>query len=105
MAVGALGSSSNATQVNLQVKSDPASQLAQREKKPVKSPQTDTVTFSAQALKLADDKNAAARDEAKKADEQKALQLASDKAAATRKTSQSSQDNAMRAYAAVSAAR
>jgi hypothetical protein len=107
MAVESLGRSTGAAQVNLQVKSDPSSQqqTVQSAKKPAKSAQADTVTISVQALKMADEKSAVAREEAKKADDQKALQLASEKAAAAKRTTQSSQNNAMRAYAAVSAAR
>ena len=107
MAVGALGSSASATQVNFQAKADPASQqqAVQGAKKSAKSAQTDTVTISAQALKIADEKSAVAREEAKKADDQRTLQLASEKVAVAKRTTQSSQSNAVRAYAAVSAAR
>jgi len=103
--VGAfLGSPASANN-NLPVKADTALQTAQGAKKPTQSAQTDTVNISAQALKMADDKSAIAKEETKKADEQKALQLASDKAAAAKKTTQASQNNAMRAYAAVGATR
>jgi hypothetical protein len=103
MAVEALGRSSGASQVNFQVRTDSNAQVAQGAKKDVKSTQADTVTISAQALKMADDKSTAIKVEAKKADEQKALQLASDKADAAKKTNQTTQSNAMRAYASVGA--
>jgi len=89
----------NTTQSYLPVKADSAPQVAQGAKKPAKSAQTDTVTISTQAMKLADDKSAIAKEEAKKTDEQKALQLAGDKAAAAKRTTQSTQYNASGAYA------
>ena len=102
MAVEALGRPSSTNQINFQVKTESAPQAAQDEKKAAKSAQTDTVTISAQALKMAEEKNAVAREEAKKADEQKALQLASDKANASKTTTQATQTNAVKAYAAFS---
>ena len=103
MAVEALGRPNSANQVNFQVKAESAPQMVQGEKKAAKSAQTDTVTISAQALKMADEKSAVAREEAKKADEQKASQLASDKADAAKKAAQATQSNAVKAYAAFSA--
>ncbi|HIJ88459.1 MAG TPA: hypothetical protein HPP97_12380 [Desulfuromonadales bacterium] len=103
MAVESLGSFSSANQVNFQVKTETVPQVAQDAKKSVKSAQADTVSISAQALKLADDKNAAAKEEAKKADEQRILQLANDKSDAAKNTYQSTQNSAVRAYASVSA--
>lgn len=105
MAVEALGKSSSTSQINFQVRaeSNPQSAQAQEAKKAARSAQADTVSISTQALKLADDKSAAAKEEAKKADEQKALQLADDKAYAAKKAAQATQNNAVKAYAAFSA--
>ncbi|MDD2310232.1 MAG: hypothetical protein PHH91_11675 [Desulfuromonadaceae bacterium] len=86
-------------QVNPQVKSDQqasAPQVDQDAQKAIKTAQTDTVTISPQALKMADDKNAAAEEAANKRDEQLALQLAKDKAAAVKNETQK---NAVKAYA------
>lgn len=91
-------------QANPQVKSDlqtSAPQVAQDAQKVVKAAQTDTITISPQALKMADDKNAAAKETAdKKADEQRALRLANNKSDAER---YASQKNAVRAYVTDSA--
>jgi hypothetical protein len=89
-------------QVNPQVKTDlqgSVPQVAQDAQKGTKSSQTDTITISPQALKMADDKNALAKEAANKEDERRALQLANSKADAAKKETQR---NAVRAYAAVS---
>lgn len=89
--------------VNPQVKTDlqaSVPQVAQDAKQTAKSAQTDTVTISPQALKMADDKNASAKEAANKADEKQALQLARDKADAAKNENQK---NAAKAYAIVSA--
>lgn len=83
-------------QVNPQVKTDlqgAAPQAAQEAQKVVKTAQTDTVTISAQALKMADSKDA----EAKAASDKAADERKADAADDTRK-------KALKAYAAVSAA-
>jgi hypothetical protein len=88
-------------QVNPQVKTDlqtSVPQVDQDAQKAIKAAQTDTVTISAQALKMADDKNAAAEKAANKADEQQALMLAKDKADAVKNETQKS---ALKAYASV----
>jgi hypothetical protein len=90
-------------QVNPQVRSDLQSstpQLTQDALKVSKTAQTDTITISAQALKMADDKNMAAKEASNKADEQEAKQLASDKADSEQSEAQK---NAVKAYAAVGA--
>lgn len=87
-------------QVNPQVRSDlqtSAPQLSQDAQKTAKTAQTDTVTISAQALKMADDKNVAAKAASNKADELEASQLASDKADSEQSEAQK---NAVKAYAA-----
>jgi hypothetical protein len=92
-------------QVNPQVRSDlqtSVPQVAQDAQKATKAAKTDTITISAQALKMADDKNVAAERAADKADEQEALQLARDKAADAKNETQR---NAVKAYAAVRADR
>lgn len=86
--------------VNPQVKtavraSEP--QVAQDAQRVSEATQTDTITISPQALKMADDKNALAKEAANSADEQQALQQAKDKAAAIRNDTQK---NAVKAYAA-----
>jgi len=89
--------------INPQVKNDlqaSPSQVAQDAQKAVKTAQTDTVTISSQALKMADDKNVVAKETADKADERRALQLARGKADSAKNESQR---NAVRAYTAVSA--
>jgi len=88
-------------QVNPQVKTDVQAsvpQAAQEAQRSTKAIQTDTITISPQALKMADDRNAVVQEAARKADEQKASQLAGDRAAAARNPSQS---NALNAYAAI----
>lgn len=90
-------------QVNPQVKSDlqtSVPQVAEDAQRAAKTAKTDTITISAQALKMADDKNVAAERAANKADEQEALQLAKDKADDSKNETQR---NAVKAYAAVSA--
>ncbi len=90
-------------QVNPQVKTDlhaSAPQAAQDAQKAAKTAQTDTITISAQALKMADDKNADAKQASNKADEQESLQLARDKADTIKNENQRS---AVKAYAAVRA--
>ena len=66
--------------VNSQVSADlqrSVPQVAQEAQKAVKATQTDTVTISSQALKLADDKNAAAKDVSRKAEDRQSSRLAS----------------------------
>lgn len=92
-------------QVNPQVRSDEQTsvpQAAQDAQKAAKTAQTDTITISAQALKMADDRNNTARKAADKADEQRALQLARGNADAEKSETQK---KAVKAYAAVSADR
>jgi hypothetical protein len=100
MAIGALlASQSN---FNPQVKTDQMAsvpQVAQDAQKGAKTAQTDTVTISSQALKMADDKNAQSKETARKADEQRSMQQASDKADAAKRATQKS---AVKAYSAVS---
>lgn len=82
-------------QVNPQVRTDLQNsmpQVSQDAQKSAKAIQTDTVTISAQALKMADDKNADAKEVFDKADQQRG-DAAMDKA----------QRNAMKAYTAVGA--
>lgn len=106
MAMAALSPSSvlaTPVQVNPQVKTDLQASLpqaAQDAQKAEKAAQTDTITISAQALKMADDKNIDAKEAADKADEQQALQLAKDKADAVKNEIQK---NALKAYADVGA--
>lgn len=90
-------------QVNPQVTTDlqtSAPQVAQDAQKAAKTAQTDTITISAQALKMADDKSAVVKEAAHKADEQEASRLASDRADSEKNETQR---NAVKAYAAVSA--
>lgn len=90
-------------QVNPQVRSDlqtSVHQVAEDAQKAAKATKTDTITISAQALKMADDKNVAAERAANKADEQEVLQLAKDKADDSKNETQR---NAVKAYATVSA--
>lgn len=100
MAMAALSPNSvlaSPIQVNPQVKTDlqgSAPQAAQEAQKVVKTVQTDTVTISAQALKMADSKDADAKAASNRADERKADATAKDE---TRR-------NALKAYAAVSSA-
>lgn len=91
-------------QVNPQVKAGlqaSGPQVSQDAQKVAKTAQTDTITISAQALKMADDERAVAEKAANKMDEQEALQLSRDKAEAVNKESQA-QRNAVKAYAAAS---
>ena len=93
-------------QVNPQVKSDlqmSVPQIAQDAQKAAQIEQTDTITISAQALKMADAKNAVAKETANRADEQLAMRLAGDKSDAA--VQSEAQRNAVKTYAAVSANR
>jgi len=76
--------SASPIQVNPQVKTDlqsSAPQVAEDAQRVARAVKTDTITISPQALKMADDKDAAAKEAAmNKADEQRALQLELDKA-------------------------
>ena len=90
-------------QVNPQVRSDlqtSAHQVAQDAQKTSKVTQTDTVTISAQALKMADDKNVAAKSTSNATDEQEFLN-----SSARRENSEQNeaQKNAVKAYVAASA--
>lgn len=92
-------------QVNPQIKSDlqnSAPQVAQDAQKAAKAVQTDTITLSAQALKMAGGKDNDAGEVARKADEKEALQLERDKANAVKNDTQR---NAVKTYAAVSSNR
>jgi hypothetical protein len=106
MAMAALSPNSvlaSPIQVNPQVTSDlqtSVPQVAQDAQKAAKAAKTDTITISAQALKMADNKNVAAERAANKADEQEAVQSARDKAADAKNETQR---NAVKAYAAVGA--
>jgi hypothetical protein len=106
MAMAALSPNSvlaSPIQVNPQVRTDlqtSAPQAAEDALKAAKTVQTDTITISAQALKMADDKNVAVKDKANAADEQEASKLASDKADSEKNEAQR---NAVKAYATVSA--
>lgn len=94
-------------QVNPQVKVDLQSsepQVAQDAQKAAKVVQTDTVTISPQALKMADDKNAVAKEIADKKDEREAAQQASDRAEADNKKQSEIQRNAAKAYAETASA-
>ena len=85
--------------VNPQVKTDIQTsepQVAQDAQRVSEATQTDTITISPQALKMADDKNALAKEAANSADEQQTLQQAKDKADVTRNETQK---NAVNAYA------
>ena len=85
-------------QVNPQVKTDlqtSVPQVAEDAQKAAKAAQTDTVTISPQALKMADDKNSSVKEAAVKAEDQRALQLAKDKADFTKNEIQK---NAVKAY-------
>jgi hypothetical protein len=90
-------------QVNPQIRSDlqgSTPQVAQDAQKTAKAVQTDTITISAQALKMADDKNVAAKQAAAAADEQESSKIAREKADSEQNEAQK---NAVKAYAAVSA--
>ncbi len=102
MAMAALSPSSvlaSPIQVNPQITADLQSSVpqgAQDAQKAAKAVQTDTVTISSQALKMADDKNAVAKETARKKDEQQASNKADTEKSST-------QRNAVKAYASVSA--
>lgn len=104
MAIAALSPNSvlaSPIQVNPKVSTDLQSnvpQNAQDSQKVSKAIQTDTVTISPQALKLADDKNAAAKETADKADEQAAFTASGNRDDAAKRAVQRS---AEKAYAAV----
>ena len=88
-------------QVNPQVRSDlqgAAPQVAQDAQKASKVTQTDTITISFQALKMADDKNAAAKKAFTAADERESSRSATDKADSEQNEAQK---NAVKAYAAM----
>lgn len=90
-------------QVNPQVKSElqsSAPQVAQAVQKAAKTAQTDTITISAQALKMADGKDNESKENAGVADGKETAQLAQDKAAAVKNETQR---NAVKAYADVTA--
>jgi uncharacterized membrane protein YccC len=103
MAMAALSPNSvlaSPVQVNPQVSSDLQTslpQVAQDAQKAANAVKTDTITISAQALKMADDKNVAAERTANKAADE---QLARDKADGARNQTQR---NAVKTYAAISA--
>lgn len=105
MALAALSPNSlvaSPVQVNQQVKSNlqlTSPQVSQDTQKAVKAAQTDTITISAQALKMTDDKNAVAKKVADKNDEQKTMQLAANTASIAKNDTQRS---AVKAYEAVS---
>ena len=98
MAMAALSPNSvlaSPIQVNPQVRTDlqtSVPQVAQDAQKTVKTAQTDTVTISAQALKMADTKDAEARAASDKAEERRAADAVQDE----------KQRNALKAYAAAS---
>lgn len=100
MAMAALSPNSvlaTPVQVNPQVRAElqnSAPQVAQEAQKVVKTAQTDTVTISAQALKMADGQDTDTRSVPDKTDERTAEAARDD----TRR-------NALKAYAAVSSAR
>ena len=87
-------------QVNPQVRSDiqaSAPQVAQDAQKTAKVAQTDTVTISAQALKMADDKNVSAKDTSNATDEQESSGSASGRVDSEQNEAQK---NAVKAYTA-----
>jgi len=103
MAIAALSPNSvmaSPIQANPQVKNDmqtSAPQVAQDAQKTAKTAQTDTITISAQALKMADEKEAATKEATRKDNEQREVQLAQeDKSAAEKKSAV--QRNALKAY-------
>jgi hypothetical protein len=106
MAMAALSPSSvlaSPIQVNPQVKTDlqvSVPQVAEEARRAAKATQTDTITISAQALKMADDRNVVAKESADRLDEQKTLQRANNKTDAAKDLTR---ENAVKAYAAVSA--
>lgn len=104
MTIGSLSPNSvlaTPRQVNPQVSTDlqtSVPQVAENAQKTEKTAQTDTITISPQALKMADDRNAAAKETANKADEQRTAQLAQEKASINE-----TQRNAVKAYVTDSA--
>jgi len=103
MAIAALSPNSvmaSPIQANPQVKNDmqtSAPQVAQDAQKTAKTAQTDTITISAQALKMADEKEAAAKETTRKDNEQREAQMVQDdKSAADKKSAV--QRNALNAY-------
>lgn len=89
-------------QVNPQVKTDiqtSVPQVAQEAQKTAKVAQTDTITISAQALKMADNKDFAAKKAADRDDDKEASRLARDKA---RSEQNETQKNAVKAYVSAS---
>lgn len=106
MAIASLSPSSvlaSPIQVNPQVKTDlqiSVPQVAEDAHKAAKAVQTDTITISPQALKMADDKNAAAKETTNKAEDQRVAQLARDQANAAKNETQR---NALKAYVTDSA--
>ena len=92
-------------QVNPQVRTDlqtSVPQGTQDAQKAAKAAQTDTITISAQALKMADDKSAVVKEAATRADEEETSKSARDKAKADTEKSDA-QRNAVKAYAAARA--
>jgi hypothetical protein len=89
--------------VNPQVKNDlqaSSPQVAQDAQKAAKVVQTDTITISTQALKMADEKNVVAQKAANKAEDLQAFLVARDKEAAVKNQTQK---NASQAYSTISA--
>ena len=92
-----------ATQLNPQARTDTqvsVPQVAQDAQKTVATTKTDTITISAQAVKLAEKKDAVAKEQAKKAGDEQVVQARTDRLVAERTAAQK---NAERAYATVSA--
>ncbi|MFZ4856920.1 MAG: hypothetical protein ACOYL3_11035 [Desulfuromonadaceae bacterium] len=90
-------------QVNPQVRSDiqaSVPQVAQDAQKTSKATQTDTITISAQALKMADDRNIASKNTSNTTDEQDFSSLLTGRADSEQNEAQK---NALRAYTAASA--
>lgn len=88
-------------QVNPQVKTDlqiSLPQVTEDSQNAVKTLQTDTVTISPQALKMADYKNDAAKETTDKPNDRQATQLAGDN---TNGASRTNQRNALKAYGAM----
>jgi hypothetical protein len=105
MALAALSPSSvlaSPIQVNPQVKTDiqgSVPQVAQDAQKTEKTAQTDTVTISAQALRMADGRNAGAEKAKSKIEKEQATRLALEKSDTAKNDTQK---NAEIAYAKVS---
>ena len=92
-----------APQINPQAKTDTqvsVPQVAQDAQKTAVTSRTDTVTISPEAVKLAERKDAAAKEDAKKAEQQLASQAAHEAVTVQKSVAQKS---AERAYAIVSA--